>query len=103
MDFECYLIECDRSERFDRFLEIAERDDLSDEEYWRLLGKVWTDSEFPSDAEEEWGELFDGQCGSKTRAFRPELMMSERSHVRPEYVAFAVYVYPAEAHPASNP
>ena len=59
--WDTYLSECDRADRFDRFLEVARDERLPDADYWRLLREVWTDTEQPSRLREEWESLFMGE------------------------------------------
>jgi hypothetical protein len=61
IDWDKYLSECDRPDRFDRFLEVARDRRLPDADYWRLLRVVWTDTEQPSRLREEWESLFMGE------------------------------------------
>lgn len=46
----------ERPYRLDAFIEIADR--LSDEQYWSLLGSIWTDTENAWQNLEAWKELF---------------------------------------------
>jgi hypothetical protein len=61
IDWDAYLSECDRPDRFDRFLEAARDRRLPDADYWRLLREVWTDTEQPSRLRAEWESLFMGE------------------------------------------
>jgi len=64
-----YLSECDRLDRFGRFLEMARDPRLPDADYWRLLRDVWTDTERPSRFLEEWRSLFMGEGPEDSDAF----------------------------------
>lgn len=45
----------ERPYRLDAFMDIA--DELTDAEYWKLLGQIWTDSENIHQNRDEWAEL----------------------------------------------
>jgi hypothetical protein len=49
-----------------QFVEIQQR--LEDGCYWTLLSEIWLDSEFPSQQQSEWSELWNNQRSSKSRA-----------------------------------
>jgi hypothetical protein len=53
----------ERPYRLDAFIEVADR--LTDTEYWKLLGSIWTDTENQWQNLDKWSELLDSDRPSK--------------------------------------
>lgn len=60
-DWSSYLWLHERPYRFDAFLEIM--DNLDDQEYWELLGSIWTDTENAWQNLNDWLYVFEGRDG----------------------------------------
>lgn len=60
----------ERPHRLDAFERVAGH--LDDEEYWRLLGAIWIDTEFPSQRLDDWNVAL-----SSERPFRHAMMSDE--------------------------
>jgi hypothetical protein len=60
----------ERPYRIDAFMEIEER--MDDDEYWTLLGHIWTDSENIWQNEEDWTELMESGRGDRSKLMDDE-------------------------------
>lgn len=75
----------ERPWRLDAFLGIA--DQLSDDEYWNLLGDIWTDTENLWQNYDEWHEALMAERGAREQIMAPE----ERAFLDAQPDEFTIY------------
>ena len=70
-DWSGYIYAHERPYRLQAFLQLSRKHEISDREYWELLGEIWTDSENIWAYKAQWKRLLSSDRGEK------EFFMSE--------------------------
>lgn len=72
--WDTYIFLHERPHRCEALMDIA--DDLSNEEYWRLVGSTWTDTENAHQCYDAWEELLGSERGSRESLMTDEELVA---------------------------